>query len=409
MTRYERARVRTLHLEQFRAYESLALHIPAQGIRISGPNGSGKTSIIEALLLISTTRSRRGSLDVDLIRWGSGEDLGVAPYARITADIQRDGAEAAIEVFLESNQQRGTTRKLLKVSDRSRRASDVVGILPTVAFSPEDLDLVLGSPPNRRRWIDIVLSQADRKYLRYLSRYNRILSQRNGLLKQSESGQATRAEFDYWDEQLTGLGAYLVAARSVAVLQIARQARAHFSNLAPDVQDVSVRYESTLHQPAQWWLSLETAESIDEAVQRVSVAYEKRMAQSFASDMQRGVTQVGPHRDDVIFNIGDRDLARFGSRGQQRLAVVALKLAESDYILQQTGVRPVFMLDDVLSELDPEHRESLVRTVFGNGSQMIVTATEDALLDSDALASLGMARITRGGEVTVQEPGCPTD
>lgn len=400
MTPQDSARILQLELEQFRAYEALKLHIPAEGIRISGPNGSGKTTIVEALLLLSTTRSRRGSLDMDLIRWGSGEDLGVSPYARAAGDIEREGAHAHVEVFLEANVAKGTTRKVLKVSDRSRRASDVVGLLPTVAFSPEDLDLVLGSPPIRRRWLDVVLSQTDRKYLRFLSRYTRILSQRNGLLKQT-NGQAaaSRAEFDYWDEQLTALGSYIVAARGIAAQRIAEQAVHHFRQLAPEVAELGIAYESTLNQPAQWWESITSMSSADEAVQRVSVAYEKRMHQSFASDQARGVTQIGPHRDDVAYSVGGRPLARFGSRGQQRLAVVALKLAEADFMALDSGVRPVFMLDDVLSELDPMHRQTMLETVFRNGSQMIVTATEEALLSPDELSSLRQIRTVSPGVI----------
>ena len=392
------ARIHQIQLEHFRSYENATLHIPDRGLRISGGNGSGKTTLIEAVLLLSTTRSRRGSLDADLIGWGSGEELGVSPYARVTGDVERDGADARIEVFLEHNQSTGKTRKILRVADRPRRAADVVGILPTVAFSPEDLDLVLGSPPIRRRWLDVVLSQTDRKYLRFLTRYNRILSQRNGLLKQSAgSGLASRSEFDYWDEQLTGLGSYIIAARAIAASRIASAAAPHFGSLAPGVQQLHIRYESTLNQPDSWWSSVCEGLSPEAVVQRVGLAYEKRLHSTFQSDMDRGSTNVGPHRDDAAFQLGERPLARFGSRGQQRLAVVAAKLAEVDFMTAMTGVRPVFMLDDVLSELDPEHRASLLNTAIQNGSQLIVTATEEGLLADPALRDVDIIRVSAPG------------
>jgi DNA replication and repair protein RecF len=392
------ARIQQIELEHFRRYETATLHIPDRGLRISGPNGSGKTTILEAILLLSTTRSRRGSLDSDLIEWGSGKELGVSPYARVIGHVEREGAVARIEVFLEHNPSTGKTRKLLRVADRPRRAADVVGILPTVAFSPDDLDLVLGSPAIRRRWLDVVLAQTDRKYLRFLTRYNRILSQRNGLLKQTAgSAQSSRTEFDYWDEQLTGLGSYIVAARAIASRRIASAAAHHFGSLAPEVEDLQIRYDSTLNQPEAWWSDVSTRSSADDAVQRVGSVYEKRLIAAYQSDLERGSTNVGPHRDDVVLQLGNRPLSRFGSRGQQRLAVVAVKLAEVDFMKNETGVLPVFMLDDVLSELDPDHRRTLLQTAVQNGSQLIVTATEEGLLGDPVLTDLDIIHVSAGG------------
>lgn len=406
MTNPESVLVQNIELEQFRAYSSLSLPVPAQGLRLIGPNGSGKSTIVESLLLVSTTRSRRGILDADLIRWGSGEDLGVAPYARVVASIDRGGVGARIEVFLESNLKRGTTRKVLKVADRARRAVDVVGLLPTVAFSPEDLDLVLGSPQVRRRWIDVVLSQTDRKYLRFLSRYTRILSQRNGLLRQFSNGSLPEVgQFEYWDEQLAALGAYIVAARAVAAGRIASRADEHFSRLAPGVAPLRLQYESTLGQEPAWWNTTMAAASADDAVQRVGGIYERQLKKSFSADVARGVTQIGPHRDDVVYALGERPLSRFGSRGQQRLAVVALKLAEADFIADVSGHRPVFMLDDVLSELDPGHRGTLVESVRQNGSQLIVTATEPSLLEDEVLSGLGTIILDAPGQVVGVDHG----
>lgn len=394
------ARVLRLELEQFRAYESVSLDIPPTGLRIAGRNGSGKTTLVESLLLVSTTRSRQAAQDADLIGWESGVDLGVAPYARVVADFERDDARARIEVFVQANRARGTTKKVLKVSDRSRRAADVVGLLPTVTFSPEDLDLVLGSPGVRRRWLDVMLSQSDRKYLRFLSRYTRILSQRNGLLKQNEDSAARRRdEFDYWDEQLAALGSYVLAVRAMAVAAISSRAGEHFGRLAPEVASLGMEYVSTLEQPAEWWHAVANSASADEATQRVGGVYERQLKESFSADASRGVTQVGPHRDDVQFTIGNRPLSRFGSRGEQRLAIVALKLAEADYMTDVAGIRPLFMLDDVLSELDPVHRGTLLESIVLDGGQLLVTATEDELLQHGCLEHLGMARIPETGKI----------
>ena len=405
MTRPSPVRVYRVELEQFRAYAALELPVPAAGLRIVGPNGSGKSTLIEALLLLSTTRSRRGIQDSDLIRHESGVELGVAPYARILGEIDRGGVTVNLDVTLENQLERSTIRKVLKVGDRPRRAVDVVGLLPTVAFSPEDLDLVLGSPPTRRRWLDVVISQTDRKYLRFLSRYGKILSQRNGLLKQgNNNGRAPSAsEFTYWDEQLTALGAYIIAARALALARIAASATIRFASLAPEVDPLQLEYQSPLNQSPAWWHSLVSGQaSADDVVQRVGAVYESQMSESRTFDLARGITQIGPHRDDVGLTLGGRPLTRFGSRGQQRLAVVALKLAEADFMAAVTDLRPVFMLDDVLSELDPDHRKSLIRTVRENGSQIIVTATEGALLEGDDLRDLGLAHLESLGELILR-------
>lgn len=404
MTCLSPVRVQHIELEQFRAYASLELPVPSAGLRIVGANGTGKSTLIEALLLLSTTRSRQGIQDGDLIRHESGADLGVAPYARIVGEIDRGGVAVKLDVTLENQPARSSTRKVLKVADRSRRAVDVVGLMPTVAFSPEDLDLVFGSPPVRRRWLDVVLSQTDRKYLRFLSRYGKILSQRNGLLKQGNNGDSPGAsEFNYWDEQLTALGAYIIAARALALARIAASASVRFASLAPEVEPLKVEYQSPLNQSPTWWQSLVSGQpSSDEVVQRVGAVYESQMKKSMVSDLARGATQIGPHRDDVGFSLGERPLTRFGSRGQQRLAVVALKLAEADFMAAVTDLRPVFMLDDVLSELDPEHRDSLIETVRGNGSQIIVTATEGSLLDGEDLQDLGLAELASPGALVLR-------
>lgn len=396
--------VQHVQLEHFRAYPYLELDVPLNGLRIVGPNGSGKTTLIEALLLLSTTRSRRGIQDSDLIAHDSGVELGVAPYARIVGDIDRGGVAVKLNVYLENQVERVNTRKVLKVGERTRRAVDVVGLMPTVAFAPEDLDLVLGTPSIRRRWLDVVLSQSDRKYLRFLSRYTKILTQRNGLLKNTNGGgQPAASEFAYWDEQLTTLGAYIIAARALATDRIATRAAERFRLLAPQVELLGLTYQSPVEQTDGWWRSLVADQpTADDIVQRVGAVYESQMKVSFASDMARGVTQIGPHRDDVGLLIGERPLTRFGSRGQQRLAVVALKLAEADYMAAVTGLRPIFMLDDVLSELDPIHRETLVSTVLEGGGQLIVTATERGLLEVNILDELGMFDLARRGEANTE-------
>ena len=394
--------LRELTLENFRLYRQLSLALSPQGLRIAGPNGSGKTSLLEALLLLSTTRSRRGVQDGDLIHHESGIDLGVAPYARVSGALERPDGHARIEIFIERDAVRSNSRKLVRVADRPRKAIDVVGLLPTVSFAPEDLELVIGSPTVRRRFLDVLLSQTDRQYMRHLARYTRILSHRNGLLRRTNGTAAPAAEFDYWDEQLIGLGAHLLAARTKAVDVLSAAAAQQFATLTPSAGTLAVRYVSSLKQPPGWWEQLDASgrAPIDLA-QRIGVAFERQLRSTLQDDQARGATQTGPHRDDIALTLDGRDLSRFGSRGQQRMAVVALKLAEIAYARHVLELNPVLLLDDVLSELDPSHRAKLLATVRASGSQVFVSATEESLLDSSDLDDLPRAALVAPGELEV--------
>ncbi len=390
--------VQSLELEQFRVYESLRLDIPPAGLRVVGANGTGKSSLLEAIELVSTTRPRRGANDGDLIAHGSGVDLGVPPYTRVDARVLRGDASVEIEVFVQKREHRSGTKKVLKVADRSRRASDVVGLVPTVSFAPDDLDLVLGSPSVRRRFLDVMLSQTDRRYLGHLSRYARILAQRNGLLKDpAAAGASTDDQFSYWDEQLVALGAYIIAARARVVGALNAHATRRFNELSPASSALGIGYASTLSATESWWSGLVSPGSdILDAAQRVGAVFESQLRRSRPADLARGATSVGPHRDDLDLSVDGRPLSRFGSRGQQRLAVLALKLAELAHAEAAIGLHPVLLLDDILSELDPAHREALLAAVVGSG-QTFITATEAALVDRAELGSLE--------QVWLREPG----
>lgn len=397
--------VRRLELEHFRVYRAMALDIPREGLRIVGRNGTGKSTLIEAIELLSTTRPRRGALDADLIAHTSGEDLGVPPYARVAGDVLRGDVVARIDIFLQKGERRGATKKLLRVADRPRRASDVVGIVPTVSFSPDDLDLILGAPSVRRRFLDILLSQSDRRYLRTLTRYARILSQRNGLLKRNQAeGSATVIpdEFAFWDEQLVALGSYIVAARARILRGIQKSAAHGFAELSPSTGALDVRYHASIQESEGWWDTVATVADAVEATQRVGAVFEQQLRKSLPQDLSRGATNIGPHRDDLTMTLDGLPLERFGSRGQQRLAVVAMKLAEVDVATEAIGLRPVLLLDDVLSELDARHREHLVALLRARRGQLMVTATDQALVNAADLSQLELVTLSAPGIV---QPG----
>lgn len=382
-----------LTLAQFRCHADVTLNIPAAGLRIVGANASGKTSLLEAIGLLATTRSFRGALDRDLIRWDSGLDFGLAPYGRVEAIVHsRNGThELGVAMQLgDDGESVGAKRFLL--DDRATTAQQMVGHLAAVAFTPEDVQLVIGPPADRRRALDILISQIDRTYMRHLTRYGRVLQQRNGLLRAFARDHvrptATPAvtQLAFWDEQLVAEGGYLIAARARTVAALTRS-MCERSRVFATGGPLEMTYEArtAVRVPAL----LETARLAD-AVTIANASLQRELEQIRPDEFRRGQTLTGPHRDDIGFTVNDRSLARFGSRGQQRLGVLAMKLAEADVIAATLEDAPVFLLDDVLSELDANHRALLLDAVAAHGSQVFLTSAEvDAGLHP-ALAGLAV-------------------
>ena len=386
-----------LELDQFRLYSHMELDIPRPGLRISGRNASGKTSLLEALVMLSTTRSPRAAADREIVNWSSGSEYGVRPYVRIDAGFEtRDGpGSAGIRLELDPERQ-SVIHKQFLLDSRPVRAHDSVGAIKCVLFSPEDVFLVSGAPSERRRQIDILISQCDRAYLTSLTQYGKVLSQRNQLLKQfarvrrSSRDIGAVTELSFWDEELVAAGSTVMAYRHMIAARIADLVRARSAVLVDDVE-LGFAYVPKL---AIHWGSLVGEVKRDRDV--VASQFQAAVEQARGEEFRRGMTVVGPHRDDFVFMISERELAAFGSRGQQRLGVVAYRLAEIDVIDQQSGERPILLLDDVLSELDSVHRNMLLTAVAECDCQLLVTSTDASLLDHPVLASLPAAEVRDG-------------
>ncbi|HWK81427.1 MAG TPA: DNA replication/repair protein RecF [Thermomicrobiales bacterium] len=392
--------VSRLHLEEFRSYQQLDLAIPASGMRLIGKNGSGKTSFLEAIVLLATTRSARTSSDRELVGWTSGEAYGLAPWSRVEADVQTDERAHRIAIALELDAaHESVTRKTFTLDGQAARGQDLIGVLKFVLFSPEDVQLVTGPPAERRRQLDVLISQIDREYLRALTRYNRVLPQRNGLLKAfardrvSPMARAAIAEIAFWDEELVAAGAYVVASRRLMIDRLSELMAARSGALIEGA-NLGLAYEARLD-----FGSITTADnrhtirSLNEALVG---RFHDQLADVRAEEFRRGMTVIGPHRDDLTFRINGRSLATYGSRGQQRLGVVAIKLSEGDLIAAETGETPVLLLDDVLSELDEVHRDHLLQAVAVPGRQLLVSSTEPGPLEHPALGSLPILEIVNG-------------
>ena len=338
-----------------------------------GPNAAGKTSLLEAIVVLAWGRSHRTAAEGELVRWG-------AELTRIEARVGRDAtpedSRDTIEVALVRTAT-GGARKRIRVNGVARRAAGLAGVLRTVMFAPEEMLLIAGSPSLRREAIDRLAGQRSTAYARDLSTYGRALQQRNGLLRAIREEQATRAELRFWDQALLEAGTAVREERQRLLAALAEPLAAAHAEIAPDeaaADRLVLGYATNAPQ--------HHGESVRDALAR-------RLAETADKEVWNGSTLVGPHRDDVVFEMGGRPLASFASRGQQRTAILAFKLAELDLLTALDDRPPLLLLDDVFSELDPERRAHLVRRIAALPQAFVTTTT---LEDIDpALRSVGTA------------------
>lgn len=341
--------VRSLQLQHYRNYEELALSFSAGLNVIHGDNAQGKTNLLESIYLLSTGKSHRTNRDLELIASGANLLTAKALVARQTGDL-------TLELALGTE-----TRKQLRINGiTEQRIASLVGNLGTVFFSPDDLQLVKGAPAGRRRFLDIEISQLSQTYLHHLIAYTKVMQQRNTLLKREG---VDRSLLEIYDQQLVTVGAQLVVRRAQSVARLGPLAAVYHETLSSGREQLHLGYESQVGAEAQG--------SVTEAENALWRLLEQRRR----DEIRRQITLVGPHRDDLAFSINGTDARLYGSQGQQRTAVLALKLAELQYMYEELGEYPVLLLDDVASELDPHRRHFLLHAVR-EGVQTFVSCTD---------------------------------
>ena len=364
-----------LTLRSYRSYETLHLAFDP-GVQIFlGANAQGKTNIIEALYYAAFGRSHRTSSDAELIRVG-------ADGAYIGLSFRRHDVPGELSFTFA----RGARRRITYAGE-SLRQRDLVGLLPMVLFSPEDLFLVKGAPALRRRYLDAELSQASPAYYGELLRYTRILKQRNAVLKDIRERLAAPDDLSPWDAQLARSAAYIVTRRIAAVAQLGA---------------LSARVQAVLAAGEQLALAYEIAGAggedfaEDDMTESLHVWYNKMLCEGRARDIARAATGVGPHLDDLVLRVGGMSLRSYGSQGQQRTGALALKLAELFYLQENIGEAPILLLDDVMSELDVDRRRALLDFIRHEHIQTFITATDAAYFPAERM---GTYRYVEAGTV----------
>jgi DNA replication and repair protein RecF len=365
--------VRTLSLDGFRSYEHVQLELKGGPHVVVGRNAAGKTNLVEALVVLSTGRSHRSSADPELVRWG-------ADFARAVAAVENGGREEELEVVVHARGRGAGARKRIRVNGVNRRAGALRPVLRTVLFAPEDMLLIVGSPSLRRSLLDAIVAQREPTAAAVISTYQRTLSQRNSLLRRIREEEADRGELSYWTQVLLEHGARILDWRHEALAAMAEPLAAAHREIAPEETDLALRYVSNV-EPSP-------GESNEDALRR-------RLRETAEKEVWNGATLVGPHRDDLAFESAGRELTEFASRGQQRTAILALKLAELDVLTALDGRPPLLLLDDVFSELDPQRRAHLVRRI-GELPQAIVTTTTPADLDPSLVAASTLWHVEPG-------------
>lgn len=364
-----------LVLHHFRNYRQLTLTLPGKINLLVGNNGQGKTNILEAVYLLCTGRSHRTIRDAEMIQWGN-------EAARIDLFFHKKALPHHLAMILAKPQKRQ-----IMLNGSLTRFKDVIGSVNAVLFSPEDLLLVKGAPGLRRRFLDMELSQASPRYYHLLLHYHRALAQRNNLLRAIRDGQGDAATLDVWDAQLAGYAAAIVTRRLAAVEKLSLVAKQLHRQLTGSQEDLTILYQ--LHGRLLK----------DRGPQDVlRQAYHAALAENRQRDIDRGYTSVGPHRDDFSLEVNGVDLRTYGSQGQQRTAVLALKLAELEYIKAEMGEYPILLLDDVMSELDRSRREQLLVFILDR-IQTIITATDRQYFPRWPTAEAGGVFYVQQGEV----------
>ena len=390
-----------LSLTDFRIFSRFDQDLPAKALILVGDNAQGKTSLLEAVYYLSTLDSFQASNTSELINFFAlQEDLAVG---RIVADFHRADGDHRLEIrLIHETQSNGntSTRKEVLLDGTSLKINAAIGQFNAVLFLPQMLQILTGSPQRRRHYLDITLSQVDTHYRESLTDFNKALIQRNALLKQLNERSGDPEQLAFWDEKIILAGAYLMFGRIQAIHDLSVLAGSIHQELTRGEEILRLNYlpsfEPLQSPPGQISMPLNSpADRTGLTLPEIQDGYREKIIARRSDDISRGTTSMGPHRDELRFLSNAIDLGNFGSRGQLRTTLLALKLAEVSWLKEKSGDWPVLLLDEVLAELDDTRRQDLLDRL-ADSEQALLTTTDLGLFTEDFQKSAGLWEIKKG-------------
>jgi DNA replication and repair protein RecF len=390
-----------LSLTNFRNFIRLETEFPAGPTLVVGPNAQGKTSLLEAVEYLVAAESSRASSDRELVNFLALHEPG--GFARIVAEVRRAGHPQRLEVRLVADpaglEGEPRLQKEILVNGVRRRAAELAGLWNAVLFQPDDLAIVEGAPGERRRFLDRTISQADPSYARAQVEYGRVLTQRNALLRQWRDRPGDPRQLDPWDAQLIDLGVQLTRGRAAALAEVERLAAPIHESLTGGKEQLRLHYHpSGLAGDRDGQPGLPLDGTIEwSGVSAAKVAEEMRRALERArhDELERGLTLVGPHRDDFRFLADGVDLRPYGSRGQNRTTMISARLAQGEWLQRRTGEWPLLLLDETLAELDEMRRKEVLQRV-SSYPQAVLTAADVGLFPQPFLQAAHVIELRAG-------------
>ncbi len=360
--------IKKVILKDFRNYNECEVKLAPCVNIFKGNNAQGKTNFLESIYLSSIGRSPKTKKEKDLIKWNSH-------IAKIKIIIQKQFFEQTIEIVLNKEQ-----NKSIKINGLTiRKIGDLIGEMPIIYFSPDEIGLIKDGPSDRRRFMDIDISQLNRNYFYLLCKYEKIINERNKLLKQSRNLESLKETIDLWDNQLVEVASKIIFYRLDFIKKIKQPAKEVHFVITDNKEDLEISYQGIN----------------DENLENIKDKLKKLYKEKIKTDFELGYTTIGPHRDDIEIKVNNVDIRSFGSQGQQRLTTLSLKIAELNVFEKVLKEKPILLLDDVLSELDIKRSNNLLSYVKNYQTLITTTKYYKKINEKDAIFEVKEAKIKR--------------